>query len=119
MKNKKSFFTPPFLIQGDRKEPKTFILLIYPRISAKSASGVTIGGDEFLVLCLGIEEKDLREHVEKLRMDMKEHQVTMAVGMIWKERGPKDIDLLLNESERLMYEDKDRYYKEHGLKRRR
>ena len=78
-----------------------------------------IGGDEFLVLCLGIEEKDLREHVEKLRMDMKEHQVTMAVGMIWKERGPKDIDLLLNESERLMYEDKDRYYKEHGLKRRR
>jgi hypothetical protein len=43
MKNKKSFFTPPFLIQGDRKEPKTFILLIYPRISAKSASGVTIG----------------------------------------------------------------------------
>ncbi|MFR8428488.1 MAG: GGDEF domain-containing protein [Roseburia inulinivorans] len=78
-----------------------------------------IGGDEFLVLCLGIEEKDLREHVEKLRMDMKEHQVTMAVGMIWKEHGPKDIDLLLNESERLMYEDKDRYYKEHGLKRRR
>ncbi len=67
----------------------------------------------------GIEEKDLREHVEKLRMDMKEHQVTMAVGMIWKEHGPKDIDLLLNESERLMYEDKDRYYKEHGLKRRR
>ena len=78
-----------------------------------------IGGDEFLVLCLEIEEKDLREHVEKLRMDMKEHQVTMAVGMIWKEHGPKDIDLLLNESERLMYEDKDRYYKEHGLKRRR
>ena len=78
-----------------------------------------IGGDEFLVLCLGIEEKDLREHVEKLHMDMKEHQVTMAVGMIWKEHGPKDIDLLLNESERLMYEDKDRYYKEHGLKRRR
>lgn len=29
MKNKKSFFTPPFLIQGDRKVPKTFILLIY------------------------------------------------------------------------------------------
>ena len=78
-----------------------------------------IGGDEFLVLCLGIEEKDLREHVEKLRMDMKEHQVTMSVGMILKEHGPKDIDLLLNESERLMYEDKDRYYKEHGLKRRR
>ena len=78
-----------------------------------------IGGDELLVLCLGIEEKDLREHVEKLRMDMKEHQVTMAVGMIWKERVLYDIDLLLNESERLMYEDKDRYYKEHGLKRRR
>ena len=32
-----------FFIQGDRKEPKTFILLIYPRISAKSASGVAIG----------------------------------------------------------------------------
>lgn len=78
-----------------------------------------IGGDELLVLCLGIEEKELREHVEKLRVEMKEHQVTMAVGMIWKERGPKDIDLLLNESERLMYEDKERYYKEHGLKRRR
>jgi len=43
MKNKTSFFTLPFFIQGDRKVPKTFILLIYPRISAKSASGVAIG----------------------------------------------------------------------------
>ena len=97
------------------------LTVLRPSCSAKEqiVKMTRIGGDELLVLCLGIEEKDLREHVEKLRMDMKEHQVTMAVGMIWKERGPKDIDLLLNESERLMYEDKDRYYKEHGLKRRR
>lgn len=46
-------------------------------------------------------------------------RLDFVIGQEWKEHGPKDIDLLLNESERLMYEDKDRYYKEHGLKRRR
>ena len=38
---------------------------VYKRQVFKGYGLYRIGGDEFLVLCLGIEEKDLREHVEK------------------------------------------------------
>ncbi len=77
-----------------------------------------IGGDEFLVLCPGIEEAKLEEKVEALKKDMQENSVTMAVGAVWQKEGKKNIDRLLTESERLMYEDKSAYYEAAGIERR-
>ncbi len=78
-----------------------------------------IGGDELLALCPGIEEEELNEKVRMLKTDIKEHLVTMAVGAIWQKGGKKNIDRLLFESEKLMYEDKSAYYKVSGIDRRR
>ncbi len=78
-----------------------------------------IGGDEFLTLCPGIEEEELKEKVEALRKDMLEDSITMAVGAVWQKEGKKNIDRLLTESEKLMYEDKSAYYKTAGIDRRR
>ncbi len=78
-----------------------------------------IGGDEFLVLCPGIKEEKLKEKVEDLKKDMRENAVTMAVGAVWQKEGKKNIDSLLAESEKLMYEDKAAYYKTAGIDRRR
>ncbi len=78
-----------------------------------------IGGDEFLALCPKIEEEELKEKVETLKKDIQENSITMAVGAVWQKEGKKNIDKLLFESEKLMYEDKSAYYQESGIDRRR
>ncbi len=78
-----------------------------------------IGGDEFLALCPGIGEEMLKEKVEALKKDMRENSVIMAVGAVWQKEGKKNIDRLLSDSEKLMYEDKSAYYKAAGIDRRR
>ena len=42
----------------------------------------------------------------------------MAVGAVWQKDGKINLDKLLTESEKLMYEDKAAYYKKFGIDRR-
>jgi diguanylate cyclase (GGDEF)-like protein len=71
-----------------------------------------IGGDEFLVLCSGIEHPELLNRIEKLRVEMKEKHALMAVGIEWRPNSVGDIDKLLALADEKMYEEKRRYYKE-------
>jgi diguanylate cyclase (GGDEF)-like protein len=73
-----------------------------------------IGGDEFVVLCAGIEEKELEEREVLLKQDMKEHSAMMAVGCVWREKSVEDIDHLLLEADEAMYRDKRQYYAENS-----
>lgn len=78
-----------------------------------------IGGDELLVLCPGIEEDALAQRVQKLRYVLAQHCVAMATGSVWYAQANADIDVMLRESEKLMYEDKSEYYRCTGIERRR
>jgi diguanylate cyclase (GGDEF)-like protein len=69
-----------------------------------------VGGDEFLVLCPGITEKELASRREQLKEDMTTHNVMMALGCIWCPDSNQDIDKLIAEADRLMYQDKREYY---------
>ena len=78
-----------------------------------------IGGDELLVLCPQIAEKTLEEHITLLQELMRDASVNMAIGVIYRrKKATEELDMLLQESERLMYVDKERYYKEKGIQRR-
>lgn len=78
-----------------------------------------IGGDEMLILASGIQQATFQEEVCRMKEHMQEYKVVVAVGAVWKPDGTDSIDQMLTESERLMYEDKARYYKQMGLDRRR
>lgn len=65
-----------------------------------------IGGDEFLVLCEEIEEKELEEMTERLNKEMIERNSHMAVGCVWRAENDEDFDHLLKEADERMYEDK-------------
>lgn len=78
-----------------------------------------IGGDELLALCSGIEENEQKERIAHLREYMQEKDVNMAVGEMWLEKAETELDELLKESERLMYEEKAAYYERTGIERRR
>lgn len=78
-----------------------------------------IGGDELLVLCNGIDEKVLEDKVAALRQDAEKHQFALAVGSAWQKSRSIDMDRMMADSEKLMYEDKAAYYREKGIDRRR
>ena len=77
-----------------------------------------VGGDELLVLCPGIREEDFGNKIKDLHKDMKEHDVTMAVGAAWKENMNMGFDSILSESEKLMYHEKAVYYGSGEMDRR-
>lgn len=77
-----------------------------------------IGGDELLALCPRIDKENLEEKAQRLKQVAQEHSVVLAIGTDWQENNDGDIDKILAEAERLMYEDKSRYYKAHGIDRR-
>ena len=78
-----------------------------------------IGGDELLALCSQIEQDVLEERIRLLKKLMEENTVNMAVGMIWQDEATTELDILLQESEKLMYADKAEYYRKNGIERRR
>lgn len=69
-----------------------------------------IGGDEFLALCAGIEERELFERVEALREQMKKDKAVMALGCIWRADSRENMDKLLAKADDRMYEEKRAYY---------
>ena len=77
-----------------------------------------LGGDELVAICAQIGEGQLAEKTERLRADLYEHDVAMAIGADWGYDGRKNIDRFLSAAEKQMYEDKAQYYQEHGIDRR-
>jgi diguanylate cyclase (GGDEF)-like protein len=71
-----------------------------------------IGGDEFIVLCSGITEKELQERTSALKRVMKKHSVWLAIGCIWHPDSTADMDQMLSEADARMYEKKREYYEE-------
>ncbi len=77
-----------------------------------------IGGDELVVLCNGIDEKELYQKVEELKAELVAHNATMAVGAAVNTLEAVGEDHLLTEPERRMYQDKAEYYRNTGMDRR-
>ena len=78
-----------------------------------------IGGDELLAICSPIDRDALAERVSRLRKLMLEHSVNMAIGTVWADKVSTDLDVLLQEAEKQMYQDKAEYYRKSGIERRR
>ncbi|MBE5946319.1 MAG: sensor domain-containing diguanylate cyclase [Lachnospiraceae bacterium] len=77
-----------------------------------------IGGDEFLCLCSNVERDELDKDIIKLKANMIENSVNMSVGLAWSEAGSGDIDKIISEAEKNMYEDKIAYYEATGIEKR-
>ena len=75
-----------------------------------------MGGDELLVLCAGIRREDMDARVSALRAAAEKRNVTLAVGYAWEAKAD-DVDAMLLEAEKHMYDEKRAYYKATGLSR--
>lgn len=77
-----------------------------------------IGGDELVVLCAQIDQDTLAERMRQLEYLEAENDVNIAVGVTWQDRADTQLEELLQEAEKRMYEDKAEYYKKTGIERR-
>ena len=72
-----------------------------------------IGGDEFLVMSSRVAKEDMEKQIQKLREDMPNFGVNLALGWVWEPQCNGRITELLKEADKKMYEEKGLYYEEH------
>lgn len=91
--------------------------------SLKSAFGeyglFRIGGDELLAVCVDIDEETMKKRVEILRKKAVENSVNLAIGMVLEGNYENNLQKLMGEAEKLMYQEKNEYYRSIGIDRRR
>ena len=68
-----------------------------------------IGGDEFVVIEQDVLESEFYSKYEMLLKRMKELEISVATGYVWKECC-SNLSEILQEADQKMYEDKKRYY---------
>lgn len=70
-----------------------------------------IGGDEFVVIDRESDEETFRRKIDEAAEIMKKNGIAIAVGMC-RSSGPENASELFHEADRLMYEDKKRFYRD-------
>lgn len=74
-----------------------------------------IGGDEFLVLCSGITEEDMRSRTTALRTTLEKNLVGMALGLVWEPYCDDSLPKLIARADDLMYQEKRARYAAQAL----
>ena len=103
-------------VAGD--EALIAISLCFNRALKGRETGYRIGGDEFIIVCRKTSEEEVIALVERIKKNVSETKYSCAIGYGLNLKGDKDIEALLIESDARMYEDKERYYRESGIERR-
>ena len=74
-----------------------------------------IGGDEFTVVIIGVDQYEFEQRVKDTVQQMKDDNISIATGMSWHD-GDITLTMQLQEADSRMYLDKQRYY--HGAEHR-
>ena len=77
-----------------------------------------IGGDEFVVIYPGILEQQFTFLMSQLRLNARQHHVSISCGAVWKKECDA-LDALLKEADEKMYEEKKNFYERTEHDRRR
>ena len=69
-----------------------------------------IGGDEFVIIEQNIERDKYEERITALKNIMQDKQVSISIGVLWREQ-VDDLEALLKAADKLMYMEKEMYHK--------
>lgn len=68
-----------------------------------------IGGDEFVIIEQNIERDKYEERITALKNIMQDKQVSISIGVLWREY-VDDLEELLKAADKLMYKEKEMYH---------
>ena len=95
------------------------LAICFNRSLRRRQSGYRIGGDEFIIVCRRNTEDEVVQLVERIRKYVFETPYTCSIGYSYNGDGKKAIVEMLNESDEMMYVEKEKYYAKSGRNRRR
>lgn len=72
------------------------------------------GGDEFLVIMQDYAFDEIEQGVAEVREHLRSIDVSISLGMVYRDSYNGDFDVLVRLADARMYEDKAAYYEEHG-----
>lgn len=88
------------------------------RIICSEAKGFPVyrlGGDEFVVLCRNITREELNSIEVRMREELSgKNGCNAAVGVAFLEN-PTDLNIMIDEADHEMYQDKEQYYSNHKI----
>ena len=64
------------------------------------------GGDEFLILCSGIDQYEFPQKIAQLKKLLVNNTVKMTLGIVWEEKCQENLPELLIEADNRMYQEK-------------
>lgn len=73
-----------------------------------------VGGDEFVLICFDMDEKIFRSKVRDICDSIAAKRISVSVGAVWEESS-SELETMLRRADGLMYEEKKKYYEEHGV----
>ena len=76
-----------------------------------------IGGDEYVILCIGSSETDVQSLIERIRQEIAKTAYTCSVGYAMKSDATT-IDKLFQRADTNLYEEKKQFYERSGKNRR-
>lgn len=94
------------------------LALCFTRSLKRRQAGYRIGGDEFIIVCRKNNEEDVKALIERIKKYVSDTKYSCSIGYSFRKEDTKHIDELIKESDVVMYEEKERYYKETGKERR-
>lgn len=94
------------------------LALCFTRALKRRQTGYRVGGDEFVIVCRKNAEEDVQALVERIKKYVAPSGYSCSIAYSYRKDENISIDDLLKESDTLMYQEKDRYYKETGKERR-
>ena len=76
-----------------------------------------IGGDEFLILCIGNDEKEVQALVERIRQEVAKTLYTCSIGYSMRSEG-STVETMYKLADKALYEEKAQFYIKSGKDRR-
>lgn len=70
------------------------------------------GGDEFVAVCLDSSEADFQQLVQTFRERVRHAKHHIAVGYAWSDQKPFNLESMISQADKIMYQDKRDYYAE-------
>ena len=105
-------------LEGDKALSK--IAKVINQCSKRNMTAYRVGGDEFIILMVGGSEQDLIKVVESFKEEMSKTSYYCSTGYAYRNNKEKSISIedLIKEAEKMMYKDKEEFYKSSPFKRR-
>ena len=86
--------------------------------SAKGKQSVyRLGGDEFMIVCKRTSKEELDALIKRIKDSVSKTKYTCSIGYSFNDSN-KTVEQMVKESDEMMYQDKEEYYRLNNLKRR-